>query len=472
MKTPVPVLEVKASKKNFTAEVIASYRCKIGKSQSIYWDAKMRGLGLRVTANGAKSYIFETSLNNKTIRITIGDINTYTIDGQDKNFSARAIATVLKDMTNKGIDPRQVKIDNQTADIVAAKAKLEADDFLDQQRIKESVTTGDAWKAYIKERSASKIDGKLEWGSRHKEHLASYVQVGGVQRKRGSRPGQANITREGILYPLMNKRLIELDSKTIAAWLDKEVAKAPTSSAKAFSALRAFLNWCGNQDDYRAATHSQACKTDEVKNRVPSAKTKDKDSLRRAYIKPWFESVQKIGNPIIAAYLQGLLLTGARRNELAGLRWQDVDFKSKSITIRDKVVGERTIPLTPYLEYLINPLARRNEFVFSSLTSKSKHIEEPRDQHQKALTTAAIPNLSIHGLRRSFATLAEWVEVPAGIVAQIMGHKPSAIAEKHYIRRELDLLHLWHVRVEEWILQQADIEFKAEVVGLRVISNT
>jgi len=37
--------------------------------------------------------------------------------------------------------------------------------------------------------------------------------------------------------------------------------------------------------------------------------------------------VQKIGNPVISAYLQGLLLTGAKRNELATLRWADVDFQ-------------------------------------------------------------------------------------------------------------------------------------------------
>ena len=34
----------------------------------------------------------------------------------------------------------------------------------------------------------------------------------------------------------------------------------------------------------------------------------------------------------------------------------------------------------------------------------------------------------------------ESVEMPAGITAQIMGHKPSAIAKKHYRRRPLDLL--------------------------------
>ena len=42
---------------------------------------------------------------------------------------------------------------------------------------------------------------------------------------------------------------------------------------------------------------------------------------------------------------------------------------------------------------------------------------------------ANIEHLTLHGLRRSFKSLSEWVEVPVGVVAQIMGHKPSATAE-------------------------------------------
>ena len=162
-------------------------------------------------------------------------------------------------------------------------------------------------------------------------------------------------------------------------------------------------------------------------------------------------------------------MTGARRNELASLQWQDVDFKWKSMTIRDKVEGLRVIPLTPYVEQLIAVLPRRNEFVFSSPSAASGRLEEPRNPHNKALTVAVLPALSLHGLRRSFGTLSEWVEVPAGIVAQIMGHKPSAIAEKHYIQRELDLLHLWHVKIEQWILQEAGIEIVPKQAGLHVV---
>ena len=77
--------------------------------------------------------------------------------------------------------------------------------------------------------------------------------------------------------------------------------------------------------------------------------------------------------------------------------------------------------------------------------------------HERALAAAGLPHLSIHGLRRSFGTLCEWVEMPAGIAAQIQGHKPSATAEKHYRRRPLDLLRMWHQKAEAWMLEQAGL---------------
>jgi integrase len=413
---------------------------------------------LRVTAAGSKSYIFETKLNGKTIRMTIGDSRTWGIG------KAQAEASRLKVMTDQGINPRDEE--------AAAKAAREAEAAAQhEQEARESVTVAEAWQAYVAERSAAKTDGKPVWGERHKAHHAYFVQVGGVKRKRGTRPGESKKTRPGVLVPLLNIRLAALDADAVAAWLDKETKQAPTTAAQAFRALRAFLTWCAKHKTYSAAVQAGVCQSDDVKNRVPSPKIKKDDSLRKAQIKPWFESMQKIGNPVISVYLQGLLLTGARRNELAALRWADVDFQWKSLTIRDKVEGERTIPLTPYLEHLIAALPRRNEFVFSSPTAASGRIEEPRIQHVKALAAAALPALSLHGLRRSFGTLSEWVEVPAGIVAQIMGHKPSAIAEKHYIQRELDLLHLWHVKIEAWILEQAEIEFVPVQAGLKLIKS-
>jgi integrase len=95
---------------------------------------------------------------------------------------------------------------------------------------------------------------------------------------------------------------------------------------------------------------------------------------------------------------------------------------------------------------------------------------EPRSAHVRALAAAGLPHFSIHGLRRSFGTLSEWTEAPVGVVAQIMGHKPSAIAEKHYRRRPLDLLRMWHSKIEGWILEQAGIaQPQEEQAALRLV---
>jgi len=49
-------------KQSFTAARVESFECESGKQQSIYWDAKTAGFGLRVTAAGSRAYIFESRL--------------------------------------------------------------------------------------------------------------------------------------------------------------------------------------------------------------------------------------------------------------------------------------------------------------------------------------------------------------------------------------------------------------------------
>jgi integrase len=85
---------------------------------------------------------------------------------------------------------------------------------------------------------------------------------------------------------------------------------------------------------------------------------------------------------------------------------------------------------------------------------------------------AGIEGLTLHGLRRSFKSLTEWPEIPAGVVAQLMGHKPSATAEKHCTVRPLDLLRVHHEKIEAWILKQAGIVFdaKAAPAGLTLVA--
>lgn len=65
--------------------------------------------------------------------------------------------------------------------------------------------------------------------------------------------------------------------------------------------------------------------------------------------------------------------------------------------------------------------------------------------------------------------MCEWIEVPFGIGSQIQGHKPQGTRETHYTNRPIDLLRMWHVKTEAWILAQAGIKFVPEKAGLRVV---
>ncbi|MBK8114674.1 MAG: integrase family protein [Candidatus Accumulibacter sp.] len=438
----------------FTAGRVSKFCCEAGKAASFLWDTESTGLGLKASAGGAKSYVLQSRLETgATLRLTIGTTKTWALG------AARDEARRLQTMIDQGIDPRNEKRD-RIAEAEAKRAEAEAK-RIELERI--AAPAMEAWQRYIEAR-------RPIWSARHLLEHETVSKEGGEPRTQGRRPGESDKTLPGILRPLLVLPLEQIDADRVRVWLKDEATHRPTYARLAFALLRAFLNWCGDRPEYRDQAHTDACITRMARDELPKKAAKD-DCLQREQLLAWFASVRQIGNPVIAAYLQAALLTGARREEVAGIRWEDVDFQWKVMTIRDKVEGTRTIPLTPYVASLLAILPRRNEWVFSSPAAASGRLQEPRIMHNKALTAAGLPALSIHGLRRSFGTLAEWVECPAGVSAQIMGHKPSATAEKHYRVRPLDLLRQWHTKIEGWILNEAGIEQPAEDAkqGLRVV---
>ncbi len=420
---------------NLTPGRISSHSCESG--QSFLWDSTVGGLGLRSTPSGAKAFIVQSRFAGKAIRITLGDVTAITLE------DARTEARRLLLMIEQGIDPREQKRQ------VIAEQEQQRESRTQEEALRsaQGATVGEIWQLYLEER-------RPKWGDRHYIDHLKLSQDGTAERRKGK--GQH---KPGPLAPLMPLCLSNLTPDRLEQWIGKEVADRPTQSRLALRLLQSFLNWCGEHPDYQHAIGATAI-TGKVKSVLPKKQAKQ-DCLQREQLTGWFAAVRQIQNPVIAAYLQALLLTGTRREELAWLKWEDVDFRWKSLTIKDKIEGERTLPLCPYTEQLLRFLPHRSEWVFSSPTAASGRLQSPFVAHRRALNIAGIENLTLHGLRRSFGSLSEWVELPVGIVAQIMGHKPSATAEKHYRVRPLDLLRQWHVKLEEWILEQAGIAIPA-----------
>ncbi len=422
-----------------TDERVRKFKCPSDKSQVFLWDKKAPGLGVRATKT-AKAFIHQTRLGDRTIRIKIGDVRNKVLE--DVRIESRK----LQGLIDQGVDPRLEKIDRITEQNEKRK-----------ENIRKEIALSEVWPIYLDAR-------KHQWSQRHYLDHIRIAHLGGEQVKRGS-----GKTKPGALASLMDCKLSDITPGRVRKWLQEESSKRGTQARIAFDALRAFINWLSDHEDFTGLISADACSRRIKKENLPTKKAKE-DCLQKEQLEVWFQAVRGINNPVISVYLQGLLLTGARREELAPLKWVDLDFKWQAMTIHDKVEGSRTIPLTPYLASILNELPRRNKWIFSSPTSASGRIQEPRIAHNRSLAVAGIEGLTIHGLRRSFGTLSEWVECPVGVVAQIMGHKPSAIAEKHYRRRPLDLLRMWHSKIEKFILDEAGIaQPENGQTGLKVV---
>jgi integrase len=120
--------------------------------------------------------------------------------------------------------------------------------------------------------------------------------------------------------------------------------------------------------------------------------------------------------------------TGARRNDILSMRWQDVSLADNAWRVPDPKNREPySIPLTPEAIIILRGRMRRrkdqqNIWVFPS-RGETGHIVDLRGCWKKLLARAHVENLRIHDLRR---TLASWQAIQGTsltIVGASLGHK-------------------------------------------------
>lgn len=427
-------MNVQKSRVRLTAGRAESFTCPRDKSQAFLWDSEAPALALRVTPTGRKTYVFESRLHRATVRINIGTAADWPIE------KARGEAKRLKMLVDSGTDPREVERQRAT-DKAALAASAAA----------KSLTVEEVWPLYLEQGRPKRRDA---WKPRYLLDLKAMSAAGGVKKKRGE-----GLTRPGPLYPLLALPLAAVNEDSLKIWYDREAIAGKHQAARALMMFRGFLRWCAARPEYRGQTDRDAGKAAAILENLPS-NTRRTDALEAAQVLGWWGGVEQLSNRTASAYLRALLLTGARREELAALRWANVDFQWRKLTIADKVDATRTIPLTPYLAQLLATLPRTNGFVFAS-TGKAGRISDTRASHANALRSAAVEGLTIHGLRRSFSLLGEAAGAPAGAIAQVMGHKPSATAEG-YRPRSIDALRPYLEQIEAHILGLAGVQFVAE----------
>lgn len=415
-----------------TAGRVESFTCAAGKSQAFLWDTESPALALRVSPTGRKTYVFESRLDGVTLRIPIGTVADWALG------DARARASQLKVQVDGGQDPREMERQHQ-AERDAERKKTQA----------RALTVGEVWPLYLENGRPKR---KAGWKPRYLDDLKKMAAPGGEKKKRGQ-----GVTRPGPLYPLLALPLANVDEDVLKAWFDKEAKGSKHQAARALMMFRGFLRWCSTRPEYRGLADREAGAAPAILENLP-ANTRRTDKLLPEQIGGWWAGAERLANRVHSVYLRALLLTGARREEIAALRWRDIDWRWKRITIADKVELDRTIPLAPYMAQMLSSLPRSGEYVFHS-SSEAGHVKDARASMSKVLAECGVEHLTFHGLRRTFTQTARRI-VPAGVPAQISGHRPSAVAEGYAILA-LDELRPYMAQIEAEFLRLAGVPFDA-----------
>ena len=161
----------------------------------------------------------------------------------------------------------------------------------------------------------------------------------------------------------------------------------------------------------------------------------DKDELERL-----FKALDQETNDVLRDYIFLSLYTGARRENVLSMRWEDLNLETRIWFLSETKNGtSQSVTIsTPAVEILKQRLSVKeiSQFVFPS-NSKSGHLSDPKSGWKRLLKRADIKDLRIHDLRR---TLGSW-QVMQGksmaIIGKSLNHK-NIQSTAVYARMNLD----------------------------------
>ncbi len=159
------------------------------------------------------------------------------------------------------------------------------------------------------------------------------------------------------------------------------------------------------------------------------------------------EACKLSANPNLYAIVSLALLTGMRFGEIVGLRWEDIDYANKIITLEKTKNGERRmLPLTEAIEKILT-LCRQTDislgliFKPTSPTNRSG-VVDIRNAFIKALKKAQISNFRFHDIRHASASYLAMNGATQGELMAILGHKTPTMTRRytHYSQKHVATL--------------------------------
>lgn len=281
----------------------------------------------------------------------------------------------------------------------------------------------------------------------------------------------------------MARPILSITREMVAIRHKKLGEKSHARANLAMRYLRAILNHASEAhagDDGVGLLHSNPVA------RLSATKEWFKIQRKRTYlqeheIKAWVEAVLnltqlpappgKANHPLRRGeqardFYMILLLTGLRRTEALDLRWKDIDFSTKTLTIPDP--KNRLAHVLPLSDYLFDLFCERKQqsngdFVF---TGKDGVRFQDFAEAERRIRHATKIKVSPHDLRRTFATAAESLNISSYAVKTLLNHKSGGDVTRGYIQITPDRLRGPMQQITNYFLQKAGIR------GLQVVEFT
>ncbi len=202
----------------------------------------------------------------------------------------------------------------------------------------------------------------------------------------------------------------------------------------------------------------------------PAAQTPRTRFLDKEEIQLLLNTSSKGFRPILITALH----TGMRKGAILNLKWSDVDFKNRIITVQDSKSGKkRMLPMDDTLCETLSVLPTRFQkgYVFPSPVGKGKPLYDCRKQFSSAVKMAEIENIRFHDLRYTFASHLIMAGVDVMTVKELLGHasitmtmRYSHLAPDHRLRAIKTLDSAYQTDTKTDTVENSGIDPLAQVV--------
>lgn len=377
-----------SKKVNFTKTLIESVKPPAQGERLVLIDSKTAGLQCRITPTGVKTFsVYRRVKGGRPERVTLGKFPDMTVE------MARTEAAKINAAIATGDSTAKVK-----------------------RAHREERTFGELFEEYME--THAKIR-KRTW-KKDEANYRIYLK-GPLGRKKVSEVSRQDIgiIHSGICRP---NRRASADAK-------EPQRRGGATANRILALISSVFGW---------GMAAGLCETNPAKGIKKNPEYSRERFLQPDELPKFFKSLAMEHNATIRDYVLLSLLTGARRENVLSMRWDQVSFERKEWRIpRTKNGDPQTVPLTEEaMQVLTGRVDNGSPFVFPG-SGKTGHLAEPRKGWERILERAGIENLRIHDLRRTLGSWQARTGASLVIVGKSLGHKsPQATAV--YSRLDLD----------------------------------